>query len=277
MSTAIQPGADTSAEIVAERRGGRTAITEVRSGPLLRPRVLPDRDGMARVALVQCAAGLLGGDRQTVRVRVGRGARLEVIEVAATVCHHARGGDPSVLLTRAMVAEGALLVWAAEPLVLCAGADLVRRLRVHVAEGGAALIRDTLVVGRVGETGGRLRSRTAVDHRGRPLVRDGLVLDGNRPPARSSVVLGAARVYDQVLVAGVRPPVDGPDCMSLRGHGAMAVVLESAAAASQRRIGPVWRSWRERLVAPSAPVDATAAVTPTRGGRAPVVAPTMGR
>ncbi len=135
--------------------GGRARWT---FGPL-RPMRLADRDGWVRLSLLASTALLLGGDHVELSVVVAPGARLELTDVAGTVAYHGRG-RPASWRIRVEVGAGAELRYAAEPFVVSDGAVVERQLDLRVVAGGRAAISETLVLGRSGERGGRLRSRT---------------------------------------------------------------------------------------------------------------------
>jgi urease accessory protein len=168
--------------------------TEVRSSHLRAFRLDEDR-----VALVPEQAVLLAGDDVTVSVRVAAGQSLEIVEPGGTVAYAMRGGlarwDVEV-----EVGAGGGLVWHGEPLVVAQGADVLRRTRVDLASAARAVLRETLVLGRHGESPGRLVARTDVHRDGAPVLVE--VLD-------SSVGLGAHRVLDQRLCLGTGCGSDG--------------------------------------------------------------------
>ena len=92
------------------------------------------------------------------------------------------------------------MVWAGEPFVVADGADVTRTTTVELAETATALIRETLVLGRSSELGGRLRSRTAVRRESRPIMVEDLVLTPDDRVAPG--LLGDARVIDSLLRLG---------------------------------------------------------------------------
>ena len=238
---------DEVTRVGAYRDAGRVRC-DLRPGALS-PRVLSTGPGVARVALVATRALLLGGDRVRVEVHVGEGVELELVEVSGTVAYAGRGRSASWDVD-VRVDAGGLLVWDALPFVVADGADVERTTRVSLADGGArgaggvALLRETLVLGRTGESGGRLRSRTCVElsasldtrvprgaaTTGESAAPDGSVSTWQSDPARREGVrelfvedldlgddrvlpgvLGTARVVDSVLCLGARPPViDAP-------------------------------------------------------------------
>jgi len=233
---------DDVTRVGAYREAGRVRC-DLRPGALS-PRVLSAGRGTARVALVATRALLLGGDHVRVEVHVGEGVELELVEVSGTVAYAGRGRSASWDVDVRVDARG-LLVWDARPFVVADGADVARSTGVTLAAGdahgagGAALLRETLVLGRSGEAGGRLRSRTRVDVSAPGATRTSggvggtgelAAPEGSGPPWQNDPagpehvrelfvedldlgddralpgILGDARVVDSVLCLGTRPP-----------------------------------------------------------------------
>ncbi|PRY14118.1 urease accessory protein UreD [Kineococcus rhizosphaerae] len=179
------------------------------------PKVLHRTQFEVRIGLVGARALLLAGDDVELEVDVAAGCALELVEIAATVAHDGRGGTAS-WSTRAGVRGR--FVWDAQPFVVADGARVERDLTVDLAPGGVLALRETVVWGRSGETGGALRSRTRVDVAGDPLLVEDL--DLREAAVRSSpAVLGGHRVLDTVLVAGTR--LAHPDALQLDGCGSV--------------------------------------------------------
>ncbi|WP_432546312.1 urease accessory protein UreD [Kineococcus sp. SYSU DK004] len=227
------------------RRGAGTAV-DLRAGALA-PRVLSTTGAGARVALVGARALLLAGDDVELDVQVGAGCVLDLVEVAGTVAYDGRGGSASWSV-RVLLEEGARLLWHGEPFVVAAGADVRRSLDVRMAAGSLALLRETLVLGRTGEVGGRLRSTARVHLAGRPLLVEDLDLRdvGTRG---SGAVLGTARCVDTVSVWGAR--LDGPDALQLDGPGSL--VRRLTAHAHDSDVATTWRTWRRAATLPGQP------------------------
>jgi urease accessory protein len=204
----------TRIELVGERGRPRCLLR----GGLLVPRRLPDRDGVVRVALVASTALLLAGDEVRVEVVVGPGLALDVVETAGTVAYAMRGGAARWQVA-VHVAGGARLTWAGLPFVVADGSVVDRSTVVDLGDGAVAVLRESLVLGRSGEPGGRLVSSTRVVLGGRPLLVESLVLDPDT--RRDPVVLAGARCLDSVSVLGARLP-DGPDVLQLDGTASIA-------------------------------------------------------
>jgi urease accessory protein len=177
---------------------------------------------------VATTALLLGGDEVTLDVSVGAGAWLEVVETAGTVAYP---GVPATWHVRARLAPGAVLIWAGLPFVVCAGADVMRDTTLDLAEGARALLRETTVLGRVGEGPGVMRTRMTARLGGGELLAEDLVLDAAAVAAPG--VLGGRRVIDTVAALGFRPdagddPAGRRRRLDLAGPGALARFVGSA-------------------------------------------------
>jgi urease accessory protein len=188
--------------VAVDRRGGRT-VADLRRGAL-GPYALGDDGGTLRVALVATGARLLGGDHVRLRVRVGAGAALELVETSGTVAYDGRGRSARWEVD-VVVEDGGVLLWDAQPFVVCTGADVHRTTSVRLGAGATACLRETVVLGRSGERGGRLRTAMRVDGPGGAVLVEELLLDGARPEPG---VLGEHRVVDSVVLLGRRPDDD---------------------------------------------------------------------
>jgi urease accessory protein len=167
---------------------------------LVRPQVVQNRPDHLRIGLVATTALLLGGDEVELEVQLGPGACLELFDVAGTVAYHGRG-RPAAWRTTIMLAQDARLRYDGAPFVVSDGADVERTfdLELHPTAGG--WLRDTVVLGRSGEIGGRLRSRTAIAMDGHPVLLEDQLLDASGL-RRSPGMLGPHRVIDTVLRVG---------------------------------------------------------------------------
>jgi urease accessory protein len=212
------------------RTGGRH-VARLGGGPL-RPQLVSVDDRRCRVALLATTALLLGGDTVELDVEVRAGACLDLFDVAGTVAYSGRG-VPAGWHVRVTVAEGATLRYAGEPFVVADGADVTRTLDLDVGAGGGVLLRDTVVLGRSGERGGRLRSRTSVCVGGAPVLREDQDLDPDRDRCAPGL-LGPHRVLDTVLRLGpgLPPPVDAVSYALVGGAGTVTRWLGSSLAES---------------------------------------------
>ena len=192
-------------------------------------RVRSDDRG-AVVALVATSAVLVADDDLVIEVEVGPGAWLQIQETAGTVAYNAFGA-PSRWTARIVVAGGGRLTWLGEPFVVSDGANVDRLTTVDLAPTAAALLRETIVLGRVGEQGGAIDLRTTVRHDGQPLLVERLDLTDPIERSRPGL-LGPHRVIDTVTALGWRPDPGGAlpagHRFDLAGPGALARALGGA-------------------------------------------------
>jgi urease accessory protein len=188
--------------IRVERRpdGVRVAL----AGDLLRPQRVADGPQGPRIGLVATTALLLGGDEVELAVEIGPGATLDLFDVAGTVAYHGRGRSAS-WRTTVSLADSASLSYAGQPFVVSDGAEVARVLTLDLAGSSRLRLRETLVLGRVGQTGGRVGSRTDLRVGGATAWREDTDLD---PAGIRDLpgLLGGRRVVDTVLTVGQPAP-----------------------------------------------------------------------
>jgi urease accessory protein len=213
----------------------------------------------ARVALVQSSASLLSGDDVAVSISVGEGAALELVELGATLAHHARGGSAARVSVEVRVDLGGRLVWLGEPLILAYGTRVSRTTAVHLGRSARLLLGEATVLGRAREAPGSLTARTRIECDGSPVV-DETLETGDVETLRSAVVAGQARMLGTVTLAGTRdgdPPhgamqAHGPATL-WRACGAPVDVVRAAAAVTDR-----WRAVMAAEQSPLAPAPVAA-------------------
>lgn len=184
--------------------GGRTRIVELTASAPLAAKVTGDHE----VHLVGTAAAPLDGDVVTIDLEVGDHTQLTVGTVAATMAWPARGDlNPSVMIIRATVGEGAVLRWLPEQLVPVRGCRHVLRCDVQLAPTASVLWREEVILGRTGEPPGALDAELRVVRAGVPLLHQQLQLDGRDPSVHGAPsLLGGARAVGSLLVAGPDVP-----------------------------------------------------------------------
>ena len=216
-------------------------MARLRQG-LLRPQVVSSGPNRCRIGLLATTALLLGGDVVELDVRVGPGARLDLFDVAGTVAYHGRG-EASGWHVRVKVAEGAALTYAGEPFVVGDGADVTRTLRVDLDSDASAVVRDTVVLGRTGQRGGRLRSLTTVRRDGRPVLIEDQRLDSDLL-RNAPGLLGQHRVLDTVLWLGTATtvPTTATTYTLVDGAGTLARWLGTSLADSPLHLLDVGRA-----------------------------------
>jgi urease accessory protein len=230
--------------------GGRAVVSLETSGPSDRPVIRPmlhsaDAAG-AVISLVPEGALLLAGDAVAIDVSVGAGARLELQEPAGTVAYAMKGGSASWAVTITL-GPAASLVWAGEPLVVAAGADVIRTTRVRLGWGAMLALRETLVLGRHGEAPGRIRQDfVAIGQNDVPVLSESLDVG----PEAGPLVMGGTRVLGSVLTLGYRTPraavAPSVAYLDLAGMGTMARAL--AHQVHDVELGGAWDAARRELV-----------------------------
>ncbi len=161
--------------------------------------------GRWRVHLVHAAGGPLGGDELGLDVEVGAGAAVAVHSAGATLVQPGAGaaaGVPARWTVTARVGGGGRLDWAPEPTVVTDGAALESTLRVALAAGAAATVREVVVLGRHGQRGGRYAGGVEVVVDGAALLAHTTVLDGADPALCGPAGTAGARAVGTLVCAG---------------------------------------------------------------------------
>lgn len=200
-------------------------------GELVVPRLVRRQGRSVEVALVAGRAMLLPGDDVRIRITVGEGCTLRLVDIGGLIVYGRPGeaGETSQWHAHVDVAPGAHLAWAGLPTVITDAGRLTRSFTMTLAGGSSALLRETLVLGRVGESGGVLKAATDIrDERG-PILCEALEARGDAPVPG---ILGAARVVDSVIAVGdsvLVGDVDGATRLELERGGAVVRFLGDAA------------------------------------------------
>ena len=161
-------------------------------------------------ALVATEATLLGGDDVRIDVVVDAGVRLTLRDVAATVAYDGFG-RPASWSVSIVVRAGGRLSWLSQPFVVTDGADVQRCLTVELERGAGLRMHDTVVLGRHGQRGGRLRCRTTAAYDGVPLLAEEVTYAGSAPTeVGQAFVRGSHRRIDSTLVLGAAATVEPP-------------------------------------------------------------------
>lgn len=183
----------TLVEVLPATVPGAPVRVRARDG-LLAARTVARRAVHAEVALVATGAVLLGGDRVAVQVRVADGCALTLTDVGGTVAYDGEGRacrwDVEVRL-----GAGARLDWEGLPFVVATGAEVSRSTDVRLGPGARLRLRETVVLGRDGERGGRVVLRSRAHDDDGPLLVEEVTASGDRLVPG---VLGGVRVVDTV-------------------------------------------------------------------------------
>jgi urease accessory protein len=145
------PGQSGSLDVAAERRDGRTRITELRCrAPLqaLRPHyldtALPD---MAFLTIATPSGGVLQGDRLDLRLRLGNGARLHLDTQGATRLYRApaAAAEQETAIT---LETGSYLEYLPDPYIPYAGSRFRVRTECIVADDATLILTEVVTAGR---------------------------------------------------------------------------------------------------------------------------------
>jgi urease accessory protein len=207
------------------------AVSCVLEGDLVVPRLVRRQGRTVDVALVAGRAMLLPGDDVRIRITVGEGCTLRLVDIGGLIVYGrpCEAGESSQWHAQVELASGARLVWEGLPTVITDAGRLTRSFTMTLADGSSAFLRETLVLGRVGERGGELTAITDIrDERG-PILCEALEARGD---VRVPGILGVARVVDCVIAVGDSADVDevaGATRLELERGGALARFLGDAA------------------------------------------------
>lgn len=178
------------AELALARLDGRIRLARLfQRAPL---RVLFPKQPQGEIpvaALVNVGGGLVAGDRMSVEVAVGEGARALVTTQAAEKVYRSLGPDTRVE-ARLAVAAGGWLEWCPQETILFDRSRLRRSLTLDLAGNARALLGEILVLGRLA-SGERMRQgllsdRIEIRRDGRLVWQDRLRLEGDMAPVQES-------------------------------------------------------------------------------------------
>ncbi|MDQ6615584.1 MAG: urease accessory protein UreD [Actinomycetota bacterium] len=205
-----------------------TTVVRLVTTPPIAAKVLPGPVLM----LVGSAAGLLAGDSVHLRIDLAAESRLTVRTTAATIAHPCTNGRATTLEVDCRLGDGARLAWLPEPLIACAGCRHYGRTRLTLGAEATVSWLETVTLGRTGEVPGQIELRLDADLDGRPLLREGLRLDGGSSTGVVGVagwdgpaVLGGHRHVGTLHLLGRRLPAATPGVMQLAGPGTSARLL----------------------------------------------------
>lgn len=226
---------------------GRARICTLDQGYFLAARPLQTSDDRVRIALIGVHMTMLGGDDVDLRVQVGEGVTLEIVEPVGMVAYDA-DGQRSTWRLAASVGTGATLIWHGGQFVAAQGSHAHRSTELTLGRHARALIKETLVLGRSGESHAELRSRLHVRLGEQELLVEDLDLTEDTRVLPG--IVGAAKVLSTVVAAGLRPDGDrtDPHRLDLAGPGALFRSLDAAAHCADELVEPVFKRWRSQAL-----------------------------
>ncbi len=246
-----------------KRRGDTTALAALRQSGCLKAR-LPRRadPAWAEIVTLNTGGGVAAGDRLSVRMQIGQGARASVTGQAAERYYRARPGEcPARVRTRIEIAPSAAAEWLPQETILFDAAALDRVLEVELDETSGFLAVESLVFGRasMGErvSGLRLHDRGHITRNGVPLVFDAIRITGDADALlhRPAIAAGARALATIFYTApdaarrlpALRAALEGAEAgASLNGPLLAARILAADAAALRRHVLAALGALRDR-------------------------------
>jgi len=209
---ATRQRAQGEARVRFARAGARSEAARVYETGGLRLR-FPRSEAECEAVLVNTGGGMAGGDRATIEVAVGPGARALVTTQAAEKIYRS-DGEPVRVETRLSVEPGGTLVWAPQETLLFDQAALERRLDAEVAADASLTIFESVVFGRLasGETdiAARLVDRWRVRRAGRLVFAEALRLVDAAAALDRPAVGAGARAIATILSAAPDAEAQAP-------------------------------------------------------------------
>jgi urease accessory protein len=141
------PRTQGSARIAFARRGEVTALAGLHQAGAARVRFPRAPDACPEAVLLNTAGGLTGGDRISIGIALGAGARATVITAAAEKIYRARDGEAAIDVGLELE-PAARLAWLPQPTILFDGARLARCTQATLAGPSRLLAVEMLLFGR---------------------------------------------------------------------------------------------------------------------------------
>lgn len=201
-----------SAQLTVKRVDGQSAVTSARSASPLKLLVPRSRGTSAWAYLSSFGGGLVAGDRTELHLEVGDQARAFVATQSATKVYRNPLLRPCSHQTRATLGQGALLVFAPDPVQAFAESRYDQTQTFHLAATAGLVLVDWFSAGRVarGERWqfARFHSRNEVFRDGQRVFLDAILLDREDGFTASAHQVGRYHCFATLLFLG--PPMAAP-------------------------------------------------------------------
>jgi urease accessory protein len=163
----------------------------------------PNAGGLCEGVLINTGGGMAGGDRMSVAVSLGEGARATLTTQAAEKIYRSDGADTEIAVDLALP-PWSRLVWLPQEQILFDGARLRRRLDVALAPAAELTLVESVVFGRaaMGEivATGSFRDRWRIRRGGSLVFAEDVRLEGPLQERLGQAALGGgARALATVL------------------------------------------------------------------------------
>jgi len=208
-------------DITFALRNGRTAIRHSYCEVPFKITRLLDSElpGFAQLILMQCTAGLFGGDQIDCSIHVESGASVVLTQQSATKIHPA-GDLPAIQRTHIVVDSGAALVVDFEPVIPFAQSRLHQSTHIELKTGASLLFWEGMMAGRLGKDERwrfrELQSETRVDKCGRPMYLERVLLNPLSQALESGWIMNKAGYVGTGLCFR-----EGADQLAVQLHEAM--------------------------------------------------------
>jgi|SRR5579859_2482002 len=139
-----------SLQFAYDARAARTQLNVIEQRqPLKIVRAFHLQNSTALVHMHNLSGGMLAGDRLSVELDIGPGARVQITSTGATRLYRSRSpAAPAELATHARAREGAVLEYLPDPLIPFAGSRYRQRAVVNLEHGAGLFWWDTVAPGR---------------------------------------------------------------------------------------------------------------------------------
>jgi urease accessory protein len=218
-------------DLTFSSRRGQTVIRDSYCEvPFKITRLHDSSSGIAHLILMQCTAGLFGGDAVECAIHVEPGARVLITQQSATKVHPS-GGKRAIQSNRIRVEAGGEAHIYHDPVIPFSGARLLQTTSIDVEEGARLCFWEGLMAGRIGRGEiwqfDEFSSETCLRLNGRPLYLDRFSLaPGQHAPVDEWIMANgrylatglyfdqraasfAERLHDALPEAGVDTPAAG--------------------------------------------------------------------
>ena len=193
--------------LAVKAMAGATRRARVHEQGALRVRCPGRTAGELEAVIVNTAGGMAGGDRFSLDVEVGLGARLVVTTAAAEKIYRTLEPDTNVGV-KLTVAAGGALAWLPQETILFDRARLRRMIDVDLADDARLILAEAMIFGRAGMgervEAGLLHDRWRVRRGGRLVYAEAVRLDGDvaQKLAQPAVANGGVAIATVLVVPG---------------------------------------------------------------------------